>query len=283
MFHPDFALLARRLPAEPHSDRRDPWTTDFMNLFRPDLGWHFAERVARLRQPVVISKRGPLIWVFRAYLQCCRPGFPFPTGSMAVLARAVAIGRDPAELSMRAILNAALIVKGVTIPEVAGALEMSQDVVEAYEFLFFPVITRRAEATFLRELVYPQSRLVELAPDYLATESLPRLLLRIGYNKGLDEVLYAAGMRTDASSEMSAAQAGQIFRSEVMSAGLRLVEVGCLNHSGAQHPLIRMTVDMITTLRKSAPATNCFGPGEPQTFADFIAKEMEMAGRAEAV
>ena len=126
------------------------------------------------------------------------------------------------------------------------------DVVAAYESLFFSVLSRSDELMFLRNIAYPNSRYVELSEKYLDETSLDVLLLRIGYNGGLENVLYAAGLQDDPTADMTAAEAAQLFNEAILSTGCMLASNGFLNH-GKQHPVITATLELIKASKAMLP------------------------------
>jgi hypothetical protein len=83
---------------------------------------------------------------------------------------------------------------------------------------------------FIKNVVYPDGRMVEMFDDYLKNEDLGRILLRTGYNNGAEHVLHFAGFKsgllnTLASGNTMPAQLEALF----MANGYLLARNGWLN------------------------------------------------------
>ncbi|MCW4026199.1 MAG: hypothetical protein NWE76_01785, partial [Candidatus Bathyarchaeota archaeon] len=68
--------------------------------------------------------------------------------------------------------------------EIESKINISADVITAFEKIFFNVRDRRDEILFVSQVVYPEGRIVECIDDYIRRESLGNLIMRAGYNNG---------------------------------------------------------------------------------------------------
>ena len=87
------------------------------------------------------------------------------------------------------------LVENATIGAVSKLLKLDREVIAAYERLFFNVMSRRDDVLYIKNIVYPDGRMVELFDDYLRNEPLGRILTRAGWNNGTEDVLFLAGLR----------------------------------------------------------------------------------------
>ena len=85
--------------------------------------------------------------------------------------------------------------------------------------------------------------------SYLEETSLDVLLLRIGHNRGLQAVLYAAGLRDNPTSDMTATEAAAQLEQAILSTGCGLVGAGLLNGE-KMHPAIKATMELINATRR---------------------------------
>jgi hypothetical protein len=96
----------------------------------------------------------------------------------------------------RQVLNGLLVSEGMSC-ETAGELAgVSSETVKAYSQLFFDIGDRLWDHQFISEIVYPDSRLVEVMRGFVEHEHLGDFLMKSGYNNGPQDVMYFAGMKT---------------------------------------------------------------------------------------
>ena len=115
----------------------------------------------------------------------------------------------------------------------------------------FNVLDRKNDCTYLRNIAYPHGRLEEQLENYLLETPLDVLLLRIGYNGQLKDVLYAAGLRDNPTADMTGAEAAALLHEAFLSTGCVLATNGFLNQA-KMHPAIAATLDLIK-------ASECIG------------------------
>ena len=215
---------------------------------RPDCGWFVVERLCAANMAFPIFPEGKINRLFQARLWKMWPDLYGDHPSIAPVIHAHSLHADGSNLATRAVLNAALIAKDATIETVAAALGLPEKTVEAYEVLFFNVLDRRDDAMYLCKIVYPNHRLVELCDNYLEETSLDVLLLRIGYNRGLEAVLYAAGLKDNPTADMTATEAAAALEQAILSTGCGLVGAGLLNGK-KMHPAIKATMELVNATR----------------------------------
>ena len=127
-------------------------------------------------------------------------------------------------------INALLISSDVDCKYIADRTSIHVDTIKAYEKLFFNIVDRQNDYMFIKNVVYPDGRMVEMFDDYLKNEDLGRILLRTGYNNGAEHVLHFAGFKsgllnTLASGNSMPAQLEALF----MANGYLLARNGWLN------------------------------------------------------
>lgn len=170
------------------SPASDPAVIAFTeNYKRPDIGWRLAKLYCEKGRSFPVTMRGEDQWVFRAYAYL-RTGRADPD-----LTRALALGTRREWSQETDVLKALLLVDGITVDDVARHTGFPRDTVAAFERLFFNVLSRREDIMYIRNLVNPDGRLVEMFDDYLRHEPLGRMLIKAGYRNGVEDVLFMSG------------------------------------------------------------------------------------------
>ena len=200
-----------------------------------------------------IFAAGKLNWLFRAFLWKTSPELYGDHPSVVPVIDAWNIKSGEANRATRAVLNAALIAGDATIEAVAAALNLPVNTVEAYEVLFFNVIDRKEDPMYLRNIAYPETRLVETLDHYLEETDPDTLLLRIGYNQGLQQVLLAAGLQDNPAAGMTGAEAAVQFKDGMLATSIKLVAAGFLNYE-KKHPAIKGAMEFIKASKTSRQA-----------------------------
>lgn len=213
------------------------------NYGNPAIGWEIAETYASANRRLPVVLTGDDQWVHRAALY-----LRYGKGDPAV-AIAWYLGHDAADKratqtaraeqsKMRAseVLKALLLVEGATIGDVAKLTGLDRDIVAAFERLFFNVLSRRDDALYIRDIVYPDGRIVELFDDYLRQEPIGKVLQRAGWNNGSEDVLFLAGLRRPELLHKMAGGADMAAKLEAiyMANGYITARNGWLNQGGAK-------------------------------------------------
>lgn len=196
-----------------------------------DFGWKAAMALGEssCEFPLFLEDRD--LWVYRAWLMHRQPNLAGHTGFHPIM-EAVHLHKDPIHRPTTQVLNALLISSDSTIESVASALHIDVDVVAAYEVLFYNVMDRKKDNLFLRNQVYPHTRLEEMLEGYFQNHgSLEKMLIRLGYNRGSKEVLHFAGFRTDLMDRTDGKQASGLFQQELLVNGYILARNGFLDMS----------------------------------------------------
>lgn len=126
----------------------------------------------------------------------------------------------------------AAVISMVPYKTLEKAYGISKNVLEAYEQLFFNIRDRKNEALFIANLVYPDTRFVELSDNYLKEEDKGKLLIRSAYNNGLGDASYFMGLKTLDNitiSGMNSVDAASQLEAAIMVNGLFLARNGALN------------------------------------------------------
>lgn len=189
------------------------------------LGWKSARILAMSNTSFPCFISGDDLWLFKAYLYC--------VDSTKFFNRHVAEARGLASHYMfrnSETINALLIADQVDYKYISKKTSLSENTLKAYEKLFFNIQDRKDDHMFLKDVVYPDGRMVELFEDYLKNEDLGRILIRTGYNNGADHVLHFAGFRSGLLNNLSSGTStpGQL-ESLFMANGYLLAKNGWLN------------------------------------------------------
>lgn len=155
------------------------------------LGWKSAQLLSNSDIAFPCFLQGDDLWVFKAYLYCI--------DSKKFFNRAVAEARGLASNHMsrdNETIRALLISDEVDYKYISRKTALSEDTIKAYERLFFNVVDRKQDHMFIKNVVYPDGRMVEMFDDYLKNEDLGKILMRTGYNNGAEHVLHFAGFKS---------------------------------------------------------------------------------------
>ncbi len=183
--------------------------------------------------PVALSGRDQ--WITRSWLHFSRIAVAGAAGDRRfkdrdpVVEAAVALKHGADHSSSRTVVEAALLAPGATCAEVAARTSIPLPVVEAYEVLFHNVVDRKEDFLYLRNLVYPETRLVEMVENYFSEGDLGLVLSRISYNSGMDDMMHFAGFREAFVSGLDSNKAANLFQEQVMIQGYVLARNGFLN------------------------------------------------------
>lgn len=155
------------------------------------LGWKSAQLLSNSNISFPCFLQGDDLWIFKAYLYCI--------DSKKFFNRAVAEARGLTSNHMsrdNETIRALLISDDVDYKYIARKTSLSEDTVKAYERLFFNIVDRKQDYMFIKNVVYPDGRMVEMFDDYLKNEDLGKILMRTGYNNGAEHVLHFAGFKS---------------------------------------------------------------------------------------
>jgi len=236
------------------------------------FGWKLAYRLARTGNELPSMLEGEDLWVYRAYL------YVAGVSNDPLVGAALSLTLSAAE-SQRIKLQALLLGKHASIPEVANRLQMDARVVSAYEKLFFNVLDRRDDGRYLSDIVYPEGRYVEFMSGYLETEPIGMLLKRSGYNNGESDVMYMSGMpHTTLESLFPSDDSASRFEKYLMMNGYALGRNGFINQNnmpGIHHA--RQVLQAIKQGGEGAEEVNPFA-----TMGQALLEDLTIVKRREA-
>lgn len=201
--------------------------------WRPEGGLYAARSFARARRPIPLAMIGRNRWVYTAYMALLNPADYFDGD----LEAAHQIAKHPETAAkLKALIIAGL---GKPVEEhltlVASITGFSRWTVEAFEILYFNVLDRHRNALYISNIVYPKTRLVEFAEDYIETTPIGDLLLRAAFNyRDIDLVQYLAGMTAaDRRKEFAKLhEQEEEFRRSLIANGQLAVDAGLINQPG---------------------------------------------------
>jgi len=203
----------------------DPEIGRFATAYKDlSFGWNFARTMALNRRPMQVPLNGRDEWVWRAYLYAINP---IKYKDKALAEAITWMGADYAK--ERSVANALLVSGDMDLDKIAKVLNKKQEVISAYEILFFNIWDRKADELFLSSIIYPNGRAVEFFNGYTTNEGLDVQLLRAGFNNGAAHVLHLAGFSSQLVTKYLSADTVQRLESFVMANGLILAMNGWLN------------------------------------------------------
>lgn len=193
-----------------------------------DFAWKVVQRLAILHKPFPVYMDGADAWVYKAwaYLRFGPDHLKGEDSSAIRLAWDLAYNSRHAPTA--AMIKALLLGTDSDVSGVAASLALERRVVEAYEVLFFNVIGRREDHLFLRNVVYPFSRLEEMLPDYSKNGTLEKMLVRAGYNADRRTALFIGGFRPGGFMDETVNQASSVFQQNLMQTGAVMAATGML-------------------------------------------------------
>lgn len=190
------------------------------------LGWKVATACARARCPLPTALAAEDEVIFRAWCNQVNP--------RKYTDKAITVAKtwhtDPRfSKTTKTDLHALLVAKGSTVSEVAQILKQPWDYVNAYQVLFFNIMGRKEDLAWLKQFVYPDTKMVEFYDDYLEQPQARQLLMRAGYNNGVEQVKQLTGMSTDPVSALGAAGSAQQMEAYVLASAMLMASSGWLN------------------------------------------------------
>jgi len=217
------------------------------------FGWNFAKELAKEGYPFPAILRGDDLFVWRAYNFIKGNEDPTIAGALSLT--------SSDKIHIANIIRALLITKNATCSFVSYKLGIPEDIIKAYEKLFFNILDRKEDHVFIANLVYPHGRTVEAMEDYLEQTGIGEILLRAGHTKGSVHVLYAAGIGDNPFSKEDAASGADKLDRMFMADGCMYAGLGWLHQ--------RRNAIPITNARLSIQAGK-MGRGEGQQGADIF-------------
>jgi len=144
-------------------------------------------------------------------------------------------------------LEGALVVADATREGAAVALGLDLDIVEAYETLFWNVVDRNADLTYLQTVVYPDGRLEEMVSGFIQRANMDKLLHRLGYNSGIVDLSWGAGLRLTPVNSTSIQVAKE--QNERLTLSIGALMLRNFGHFHEQHPQVTSSRQLISAAK----------------------------------
>lgn len=123
----------------------------------------------------------------------------------------------------------ALLITDDSFTKISSITGLPENVLRAYEQLFFNIRDRRQESLFIANIVYPNTKFIEMSDNYLKVEDPGKILLRSGYNNGSDDVIFFSGLKPKDFAEGSSSEMAAKLESEIMRNAYILARNSMLN------------------------------------------------------
>lgn len=190
------------------------------------FGWKLANVFARHRIPLPPLPDAEDEPILQAYLYCLNPKLASPEFLHALsLTHSL---RQTASQTVRALL----IPRTSNASEVGRILRLNPEAVNIFEKLFFNVIDRRDDVLFIRDVVYPNTRIADMLRDQYQVCEVGDILMRAGYDNGYDDVIHLAGLSDNPNQMMAtASELSRNFEGLLMANATVMARNGWLNHT----------------------------------------------------
>lgn len=269
---PDSAIeriIGRPAKKDEYSSTYD-WTTERIALAYTDLelGWKVAKVCAATRQPLPTALAIEDEMIFRAW---CYLMDPVRYRDPAILHARAWHTDQRFSRNLKTDLQALLIAKHSSIADVAQALKQPYDYVNAYQVLFFNIMGRKDDLAWLKQFVYPDTRMVEFFADYVEKPPLQKLLMRAGYTNGVEHVLQLTGISTDPVSALGSAGNAQQMEAFLLSNAMLMASSGWFNNT--THAAAIYHARQLMTAAKLGGDTQV-EPAPLQSLASMISAEL---------
>lgn len=196
------------------------------------FGWKYAQVFAKrgLPMPPILEARDePLL---QAYIYCrdSKHAGPDFLQALSLTSRM----RTSAAKTIRALL----VTRDVDLQELGGQLRFSPEALHIYQTLFFNVADRRDDVMYIRDIVYPDTRISEMLRDQFHNDEVGDILLRAGYDNGRADVMHLAGIADSSEMMMVASvESSKSFETLLMANAAVMARNGWVNLS-KQSPTI---------------------------------------------
>ncbi len=195
------------------------------------FGWHYVRKLIEYGlplPPILDPQDAP---VHRAYYYL-RYGRPDPAVEMALH-----FGAYPEMEITRSNIDGMLLISPLSdernahIRQIARDMGMTVQALNAYEKLFFNVRDRMHDTKFIEQVVYPNTRLEEMADGYGSTTPRNMMLMRTAYNQGPEALRYLTGGQARFSDANGTQELADRLESALMSQALIMASLGYTNQS----------------------------------------------------
>lgn len=223
------------------------------------FGWEFALEVTKDPDfifPAILH--GDDIYVWRAYKYLQGHRDPVIQAALALTL--------PKNKSLKDQINALLVTKDVTPDFISDKLSLDLQTIIAYEKLFFNVLDRKKDHSYIAQIVYPEGRLVEAAEDYIENTGISDILLRAGFTRGAKHILYAGGYIDNPFGQEDLIQTAEKLDKIFLADGCLYATMGWANQRNNARPIINAKASIIAGKMGKGDTTSsgqkCITPGE---------------------
>jgi hypothetical protein len=143
------------------------------------------------------------------------------------LAHAISLDRG-VPIKYKHTIQACMLSEDMTYEALSKLTSRPIEVLELYGKLFFDVMDRQTDEFFIANIVYPETRLVEIDPDYITNVSYDDLMKRTARMGGVADVLSLAGINPMIHSGQTQAMASS-FENKMMANADFMARIGALN------------------------------------------------------
>jgi hypothetical protein len=205
----------------------DPQLGSFIHAYKnPAFGWHTAAIFSTAGKEIPVALTGEDSWIFKAYLYCLNQKY-----ADKHVVEAISLA-SPDMKDIRNVIEALLVCKDYAdIEKIGHVTGISKNTISAYEKLFFNVLDRKQDYSYIKNLIYPETRMVEFYDGYAKREDVSTILKRFGYNHSGDELLFLSGLPEHQLPEVPAAVASGRLESVLMTQGHLLTKIGFYNQT----------------------------------------------------
>lgn len=202
------------------------------------FGWDVATVMAqdsKLQFPAILH--GDDLYVWRAY--------NFLKGQDDPVIQAALALTLPDNGTLAAQIKALLVTDDITTGFIASKLGINENTIKAFEKLFFNVLDRKQDHAFLASIVYPEGRLVESAEDYIERTGMSDILLRAGFTRGVDHILYAMGLQDNPYGRKDVHDIANTLDKTFLADGCMFAAMGWANQKHNARPILNARASMI--------------------------------------
>ena len=224
-------------------------------LIDPAFGWKYATAFAASKLPLpssVFSFSIRRAWDYVMMGHCCED-----------LRDALILREEPMKLK-RALLEALLIIPTLTLGLIAELTGVSVAAVKIFTELWFDVRDRMNDVCFIANIVYPQTRQVELQADYWKTVTPEQLLLRAAHNTDSVEVVLELFGEVSTRARVPVKELKKLIRYNLLAEATFIIQLGGCHQ---ELPILTRVVKLITADIKAAARVTA----SPQAWQPAIA------------
>lgn len=193
-----------------------------------NFGEQAADKLAAMELDFPVCLDGPNLWIYKKWAYMRFGPKAINSHSADVLNQVWTLAHTGEYTHARVVLEALLLAPDADIEVISEELNIAKDVVEAYEVLQFNVIGRRQDRLFLRNVVYPDTRMAEAEPGYTERAGVETKIKRAAYNTDFKTALFLCGFRSKRAMQQTVEEATGRFQQSLLQTGALLASSGML-------------------------------------------------------